>query len=161
LGTNNPTEVNSIVTPGVTIIENAYTNNQTGATTTTQYIINDENDSLGILANNFGTVTPVTVPGSGVASSLGVAVSGANVGFDIFSDKGANIAYLLVGNNLHTVDLVNGTASSVRGTLSGVSNVRSLAVVPAVVPEAGTLPMVLGAAFSVLGVGMVRRRNKK
>ncbi len=143
---------------GATLVENAYTNNLAGATTTTQYAINDANDTLVILNNNAGTVAQV-----GAGAALGVAINGANVGFDIFTSTGGlDTAYMLSGNSLYSVSLSTGVASGALGTLSGVTGVRSLAVTPAVVvPEAGALPLLMGGMMTA-GLGIiVRRRIKK
>lgn len=142
------------LTASSTVVENAYTNNLRGALATQQYVIDAANNTLSTLANNTGVVAAV--------GGLGETVDADNVGFDIFTTAGgANTAYLLLGNNLHTVNTATGDASDVLGTLAGVSDVRSLAVVPVVIPEAGTLPMFLGAGLSVLGTVVIRRRNKK
>ncbi|MES2459059.1 MAG: DUF4394 domain-containing protein [Armatimonadota bacterium] len=155
------------------VVDNAYTNNFIGATTTQQYGIDYQTDSLVTIANNAGTLTTV----GGTLGNLGVTINkaGGYVGFDIFSTFGAagltnNTAYALLDvtpgtdvagtlTNLYSVNLTTGAATSL-GRVGGANapgQIYSLAVTPqAVAPEPGSLALLL----PVMGaVGMVIRRR--
>ena len=110
------------------IIDNAYSQNFAGATSTTQYAIDYTRDVLVSVANNAGTLT--TIGALGVNTDI-------YTGFDIFTDsQGIDTAYaLLAGPNgglpgLYTINLTTGAATSV-GALGFPNQVYSLAVVPA------------------------------
>lgn len=129
----------------------AYTNDRPGATTTTLYGLNSENDTLVVSTNpNGGTFTTV--------GSLGMNVSGTN-GFDISGQTG--IAYLaaqMTGSTpstLVTVNLATGATTPIGGIGSNgsITAIRALAVAP--VPEPAT--------FAALGLGLAalaRRRRR-
>ncbi|MBC8141130.1 MAG: DUF4394 domain-containing protein [Armatimonadetes bacterium] len=144
--------------------ENAYTNNLAGATSTQQYVIESGTNALYTLNNAGGILTPV-----GAGAGLGFNVTAGAVGFDIFTTAGGvNTAYAVLQNSgsstlsssLYEIDLSSG-AATITSTIGGgtLSGLRGLAITPVVVPEAGTLPLVLGA-FAALGAGVVVRRRK-
>lgn len=130
------------------IIDNAYSNNRAGATTTTQYGIDYGINALVTIANNAGTLATV--------GPLGVDAT-VYTGFDIYTDAlGANTAYAVMSDmagapTFYTINLTTGAATAVGalGSAAG-TQVYSLAVVPA---PAMVLP--LG-----VGVMLVRRRQR-
>lgn len=137
-------DLNADTTPRV--IDNAYTQNFDGATTTDQYGIDYGTDSLVTIANSAGILT--TVGALGTDTDI-------YTGFDIFTDAGGiDTAYaILTGldglGGFYTIDLATGQASLV-GDLGFTNQVYSLAVVPA--------PGVL----ALIGLGMIpayRRRR--
>lgn len=114
------------------IIDNAYTQNFDGSTSTTQYAIDHFTNQLVTVANNAGTLNTV--------GDLGVD-TGIFTGLDIFTDAGGNdTAYaILAGPNgenpgFYTVDLATGAASLIGdlGFGSGAlgDGVYSLAIIP-------------------------------
>lgn len=105
--------------PAFQLVANAYTNNFDGAPSTALYSIDTATDSL--IAHTVGPAfNTVTTVGSG----LGFAV-GTSVGFDIGAD---GIAYVSDANNLYTVNLTTGLATS--AGIVGGSGLTSIAVVP-------------------------------
>ncbi len=97
----------------------AYTNNFSGATTTTLYDIDTATDSLFIQnPPNNGTLVPV--------GALGVDATGVN-GFDIASIGGTAFAVLNVGgtSRLYTINLMTGAATQV-GAIGGGLSLRGL-----------------------------------
>lgn len=147
---------------GAIVVENAYTNNLIGATSTTQYAIEQSTSSLYTLDNNGGQLTLV--------GGLGLNVNPTTVGFDIITTLGGtNNAYAIFQNeansnasSLYAVDLVSGAAvlqsALGNGTLTGV---RSLAITPVVVPEAGSAQLVMWAMVTGAFVAANRRRTSK
>ncbi len=128
------------------VIDNAYTQNFAGATTTQQYGIDYGLNTLVTIANNDGVLTTI--------GSLGVDTD-VYTGFDIFTDSnGVDTAYaILTGidgvGGFYTINLDTGTATLV-GNLGFSNQVYSLAVVPA------------PGAFALLAAAMVpavRRRR--
>ena len=146
------------VADGASVVENAYTNNLSGAGSTVQYVVESSTNSLYTLNNAVGEITLV--------GALGVTVNPATVGFDIYTPSfGVNNAYGVFGNNgvssIYSVNLGTGAASAPLAIGNGtLTSVRSLAIVPVVVPEAGTAQLVLGALMVGMGV-VVRRRVAK
>lgn len=73
-------------------------------------------------------------PNDGIVSGigkLGVALDGP-VAFDIWSDgKGGNVGWLLVGGNLHTVDLATGAAKPAGAIVGLKGKVSDIAILPA------------------------------
>jgi hypothetical protein len=139
------------------IMNGAYTNSLAGATTTTLYDLDAENDVLVTQtpANN-GTLQTVGPIG------FNLATSGGFTGFDI---SGASGTAFLVGNNLlggltanalYTVNLSTGAATSL-GAVTGVNgSFRDLAVAP--VPEPGTIAT-LAVGLTCVAVFARRRRR--
>lgn len=136
------------------IVNGAYTNSFPGATTTTLYDIDANNDVLATQAPpNNGTLNTVGAIGSNIAPSAGFT------GFDI---SGATGTAYLVGNNLlggltantlYQVNLATG-AASVLGAVSGVNgSFRDIAVAN-VIPEPASGTMVALAA-----IVLIRRRS--
>lgn len=135
------------------IIDNAYTNNRAGATTSQQYALDYGENTLVTLANNTGVLNTV-----GKIRLNGTELDFTEIaGFDIStSAAGVNTAYALlkVGgiSSLYTIDLASGNATSLGAFDSRFSspstNVYGLAVQgTGVVPEPASLAMV------VLGLG--------
>lgn len=152
------------VTPNV--VDNAYNNNLAGRSGT-QFGIDYVQGTLVTIANNNGDLNTV--------GSLGLSAISQFAGFDIFTTAdGVNFAYGLfdtsaggestgTSQSLYSVNLSNGAASLI-GRLGNNTSVYSLAVTPtvapAVVPEAGTLPLLMGGVLSA-GLGIVARRRLK
>ncbi|MEO0879899.1 MAG: DUF4394 domain-containing protein [Pseudomonadota bacterium] len=156
------------------IIGNAYTNNFDGATETTQFVLDAGTDSLGILANNAGTITSVadlTLDGNRVFFGL-------NGGFDILTlqveteaqlngsldpnDGIDNIAYALLFQggltSLFLVDLSSGALDLIGSFNADLGNLRGLAIANLPVPLPAAAPIfLLGAA----GFGFAARGRKK
>lgn len=87
----------------MSIVGTAYTNNFTGATTTTQYGINADTDQLFIQAPpNAGTQTLV--------GSLGFDF-GPRTGLDIVTKNGVNTAFAVSNSSFYTINLDTGAAS--------------------------------------------------
>lgn len=150
-------DVNDGVNPN--IIDNAYNNNVvgTGLLTTTQYGIDYGTDTLVTIANNFGTLNTV--------GALGVDTD-TFTGFDIFTSlAGVNSAYAILdasGGNapgLYSINLSSGTATSIGAVGGGLTQVSSLAISPSLVPEAGTIGLMLGGIATV-GAGFLARRRR-
>ena len=137
------------------IVGSAYTNNFSGAVTTTLFAIDS---NLDILATQGG---PGVSPNTGqlfTVGALGFDTSDL-VGFDISGASGIAFASLTAaggnGSQLFTIDLNTGAATLV-GTIGGGVPLTGLA--SAAVPEPGTL------ILSVLGLGIVRlavRRGRR
>ena len=127
----------------------AYDNSVVGATSTSQFGIDVEQDVLVTVANNAGTL--------GTVGSLGSNFSG-DVGFDISGASGIAYASFLNGtlgtSDLYTINLESGAASLVAGGVFG-SNVRSLTVVGAAIPEPGSACLLLAGLAGLAG----RRRR--
>lgn len=158
LGTNvfyGAGDVNQGVDPN--IIDMGYSNNVAGLfMTSQQYAIDYGLDALVTVANNAGTL--------GTVGSLGVD-TGLNTGFDIFTTLGGtNTAYALLtppggSTSLYTINLGNGQATLVGGLGGSFNQVYSLAVVPAQVPEPGSIALLLG--FISAGALAAQRRNAR
>ena len=151
-----PGDVN--LTPGAAplVVENAYTNNIAGFFgTSTQYGIDYGVDALVTIANNAGTLNTV--------GSLGVDTD-AFTGFDIFTGtNGVNSAFALLNGDttqgFYSINLATG-AATLRGNLGGgLSQIYSLAIVPTVVPEPGSVA--LGCVSVLMGAGVFLKRRKK
>jgi len=100
-------DANAGVDPSV--IENAYTNSFAGATTTQQYVIDHNLNTVATLANNAGTL--VTVGALGVDTGLAT-------GFDIFSANGSNMAYAILtpdgsASAFYSINLSTGAATMI------------------------------------------------
>lgn len=130
---------------GPLLVDNAYTNNFAGATTSQQYAIDHGLNALVTLANNSGVLQ--TVGPLGVNTDI-------YSGFDIFTGPGGiNTAYAILTPlggtpSFYTIDLATGQASLV-GAVGFTDQVYSLAVIPSA--PTGTL---LG-----LGAMLLRRRR--
>lgn len=105
------------------VIAGAYTNSHAGTETTQLFNIDGAAGWL-VLQDppNDGVLNPV--------GELGIEVE--RVGFDILSDgQGGNEAWLMSGGTLYAVDLETGAASEVGALEGAVSNVRDIAILPA------------------------------
>lgn len=152
-------------TPIPRVVANAYAGNVTGSNFPfPQYAIDVTANRLVGLDNNNGTLT-------GIGSGLGVDADDFT-SFDIFTSiTGVNSAYAIIDTTvggsaptLYSINLTTGAATG--GVLlgGGASQVTGLAIRPtpsvAVVPEAGTLPLLMGGVMTA-GLGIVVRRRVK
>lgn len=126
------------VSPGLSVLDVAYTNPFNSIGSTVLYSIASD----GMLYLHPSTGGP-TFNNMTAVGSLGVALAG-DIGFDIAAD---GTGYLVSGNSLYTVNLATGLATSA-GTLG--QNFTSIAVVPE--PASAVL-------ISVVGLGLLRRRR--
>ncbi|MGE0660991.1 MAG: DUF4394 domain-containing protein [Reyranellaceae bacterium] len=106
------------------IVAGAYTNSYKGTKATTLYDIDA----------TIGGLIKQAPPNDGILNAvgkLGPSISGP-VAFDIESDgKDGNVAWLVHGGTLHTVDLMTGKAMAI-GAISGVNGaISDIAVLPA------------------------------
>jgi hypothetical protein len=104
----------------ISVVAAAYTNNVAGATATTLYGIDAQQNVLV-------TINP---PNSGVLSTVGainVNINSNLVGFDITP---GGLAFAAINNNFYTINLANGAATQVgNGNIGGGNTVRSIAAV--------------------------------
>jgi hypothetical protein len=153
-------DVNEGVNPSV--FANAYTNQVPFPTTTLQYVLDSETDSLATLANNAGVLTTV---GEVMLDGMALDFTAAG-GFDIFSRMdGDNTAFALLttanGLGLYRLALSAGPGGGVAATYVGevgdaFGPLDNLAVVPAPVPlPAGV--WLLGASLGALALARRRR----
>lgn len=149
-------DVNQGVVP--LVINNAYTNKRPGATTTQEYVLDYDQNSLATLAEN-----------TGILSTVGQIKLGGNVlhfnelaGFDISTAaNGTDTAYALltVGGNagLYTLNLSNANATYLGAIGSGFGQVYSLAVAP--VPEPASI-VTIGIGLGLAGLQLLRSRRR-
>jgi 3D (Asp-Asp-Asp) domain-containing protein len=124
---------------------NGYTNSVSGATMTTLYNIDVDNDVLTTQTTaNSGMLQTV---GTGLGVNLNGGLFGTFVGFDISGTT--NTAYLTDGgfggpSNFYTVNLMTGVATS-QGTITGLPAGRTVAdiAVANAIPEPTTLIMII------------------
>ncbi|MEO7658932.1 MAG: DUF4394 domain-containing protein, partial [Pyrinomonadaceae bacterium] len=119
------------------VVDAAYSNNSAGATLTTLFGIDSNNNSL----IRIGGVNGTPSPNGGLLTTIGSL--GFNVdsfgGFDIQSGTGTAYAALMVGGNsgLYTINLQTGAATLV-GNIAGAGNIDGLSV--SVCPATGPTP---------------------
>ncbi len=145
--TYNSGDVNFGTTPVLRGI--AYTNNASGATSTSLYSIDT---TLNTLVLNTGTpqFNGLTTVATLTLAGLTFDATPGNTGFDI---AGTGIAYLSRGNELYTLNLGTGVLTNV-GTQAGTGLIDI-----AFVPEPGTYALV-GLGGAALVVFAVRRRPR-
>lgn len=109
------------------IVAGAYSNSVKGTKETTLY---DIDGTLGGLFRQ-------APPNDGILNSIGLlGLDAENVAFDIATDaSGTNSAMLLAKGNLYTVDLTNGKAVAGKPVAKLPSDVRDIAVIPAMAPK--------------------------
>ncbi|MGF1545601.1 MAG: DUF4394 domain-containing protein [Parvularculaceae bacterium] len=151
-------DVNANVDPS--IVGNAYTNSFDGATTTIQYVLDEETESLGVLNNNAGDISTVgrlTLDGEEI-------FFGDDAGFDILSNENlsTNVAFALLftsgATSLFSVDLTSGALERLGDFAASLGDLRGLAVLDvAEVPLPAALPIFLAG---LAGLGVARRRKR-
>lgn len=158
-------DVNALEDPN--IIGNAYTqsffgppNPQTPTRTTVQYVIDSTTNSLGILANNAGSITTVATL-SFMGSPLNFGPEG---GLDIFFDNALSqdIAYAIleVGTltSLFTINLTNGVLTKVGDFSAALGRLTGLTLIDAnQVPIPAAFPLF---AAGLAGLSFARRKAK-
>lgn len=133
------------------LMGSAYTNNFSGAVTTSLYGIDANSDSLYLSSNPNGGVY-------GLVGSLGLNAI-ANLGFDIGSDGFAYAALQVVPGaaGLYTINLSTGAATLV-GQIGAGQDITGLAIVPTAVPEPATFSLIGIASLALL---CFRRRRPR
>jgi len=134
------------------VVAAAYTNNFSGALTTTLYDIRATDSSLYVQAPpNAGTLTLV--------GTLG-ATTNTLVGFDV-SATGIAFASLNGGSQFGTVNLATG-AFTLIGSVGGgyAGQVTGISAVPAIVPEPGTV-ILLGLGLASTAASAFRRKRTR
>lgn len=103
------------------VVAGAYTNSMKGAKETGLYNVDAK----------LGTLVKQAPPNDGVLNTIGsLGVTGKALALDVKSDgNGGNVAYLMAGDALHTVDLATGKVSKARKIDGAASvEVRDIAV---------------------------------
>ncbi|MGE3819498.1 MAG: DUF4394 domain-containing protein [Isosphaeraceae bacterium] len=148
-------DVNAGVVP--LVIENAYTNNFAGATSTQQYVLDYDQNSLATLANNAGTLATV----GKIMLNGGTLDFDEYAGFDVATVNGVNTAYaLLTVNNVagfYSIDLATGNATSLGALGTGFGQVYGLSV--AAVPEPSALVLAATGLAAFATSRLARRRR--
>jgi hypothetical protein len=105
------------------VIAAGYANSVKGAKETTLY---DIDGSLGVLFRQ-------VPPNDGILNTIGkIGIDAPSVGFDIVTDaSGANVAMLVAKGTLYTLDLTSGKATPGRKIAGLPTDVRDIAVLPA------------------------------
>ncbi|AYA36087.1 DUF4394 domain-containing protein [Hymenobacter oligotrophus] len=141
------TDANASATPSVSA--SAYTNNLSGATTTTLF---NYDDALNVLVSQ-------TPPNDGVLNTVGSSGITVNrttnsVDFDIITDGTTNLALLAAStgtatsDNIYSVNLTTGTATLV-GPVGGGINISGMAAYSQAGLPTATVPSVLAAQVSL------------
>ena len=155
-----PGDVNEGRDPGV--VANGYTNSFAGATTTQQYVLDAQLNTLATLANNAGrlaTVATITV--------MGVEFDfDPSAGFDILPLLGGgNMAYALLTEagapgataGIYTIDLTSGAATFLGALDSAIGQATGLAVT---VPEPATIGLLLAGGLLLLARAPSRKAGQ-
>jgi hypothetical protein len=135
--------VNGALNPAGNVAAAAYSNNFSGATSTTLYDIDSTASTLATQVPATGALTLV--------GNLGIAISNGNVGFDIASLSGHAYLSAYTGGAspaLYRVNLGSGTATLV-GTINVVDTLVDVTLrIATVAPSVTTLPATLVAGTS-------------
>ncbi len=137
---------------GTVPVGTAYANNFPGATTTTQYILDDATDSLIQVTN---PNTPATAGSLVNLGTLGFAITGQTP-FDI-SQSG--FGYISIGSTLYRVNVATGSTINNRATALGTLGTGALKGIAISVPEPGTLALALVGMVGFGGIAVRRRRK--
>jgi len=124
--------VDTALTPGAPqVVAAAYTDNFSGTTTTTLYVLNTVSDTLQLQGGLNGAPSPNAGLLTNVGS-LGVDV-GSDAGLDIDRETGSAFGTLnasgATSSQLYTINLATGSARLV-GTIGGSEAIRDLTVAP-------------------------------
>jgi hypothetical protein len=136
------------------VVANAYTNNFDGSTSTLQYVVDFEADTLATLANNAGELTTVA------ALTLGGDMFdfNANAGLDVFSMDGGNVLYALLqsfdGIGLYTINVASGELTLLGTYAGGFGILSGLAI-------SGEIPLPAGALLFGTGLALFGSRLRK
>ena len=135
------------------IVANGYTNSVADATTTVQFAIDSDLDTLATLANNTGELTTV--------GELGIDVDDL-IGLDILTVDGLDSAFLLSGDSFYDIDLVTGAATLVSdiAPLTAAGPLRGLAIRDEVTAVSVPEPGILGLLTLGFGGLMLRTRRR-
>ena len=146
-------DANAGVTPFISDV--AYTNNARFATSTTIYYIDGNLHNLVTSSNS----------NSGILNTVGAlgATSNNEGGFDIYTNPaGVNSAYAIMDDGanagLYSINLSTG-AATLRGDVNAAGSFFGFAIVPAAVPEPGSIALFVG--LGVMGAGFLLRRRRK
>ena len=142
------------------VAANGYTNSFAGSTSTVQYALDYDLNTLVTLANNAGTLATV-----GTVTIMGTELDfGPNGGLDVFSaPPGTNIAYALLtdlgtpgaGPGLYSINLGSGAATPLGSFDGALGTIDGLAVT---VPEPTSLALLM---FGGLGLFIQRRARRR
>jgi hypothetical protein len=139
------------------VVGSAYTNNFSGASTTTLYAV-DSNLNILVRQGSLGG-SPIS-PNTGQLFTVGPLGFNTSdlVGFDISGSTGIAYASLTApGGNfsqLFTINLSTGAATLV-GSIGGGVPLQGLTVLPTAVPEPGTL------SLGLLGIGLIAYAGRR
>ncbi len=151
-------DANAGANPNVTAA--AYTNAFPGPPTPTGVTPPTRTTQLFGIDSNLDTLVLQNPPNNGVLTTIGsLGIDfGSTGGFDIFSPSaGVNTAFAASGSSLYTINLSNGSATTLGTIGSGDTNIIGLT--STAVPEPGTIGSLIGFGTLAL-VGGYRRRVK-
>jgi hypothetical protein len=153
----------SLTPAGVTITGAAYTNNASGSTATTLYVIDAANGVLGTQGSLNGSPNS---PNGGVITTVGSLGLGTSldprIGFDITGiNNSTALATFLTGGSdrLYSINLNNGAATLV-GTIGTGTTVYSGLTAANAIPEPGSLSLIALSALGLLSRLRLGRRGR-
>jgi len=139
---------------GTVPVGTAYANNFAGATSTTQYVLDDTTDSL------IQVTVPNTPATAGSLTNLGT-FGFTLTGLTPFDISQTGLGYASVGTTLYSVNVATGSTINNRATALGSLGTGALKglAVAAAVPEPGTFALALVGMMGLAGAGLRRRRK--